>query len=123
MKELDKPTFGPQIEEPTAEAIEHTMTEAKQRYGIELPRTEAIRFTKLTQELGWWLLIEGQLNNSGNVTEAIAQEVQAFIGKHHGRKITLEEAAQEARRSSQAIAGEKERIGREIRTIIDRARE
>lgn len=119
---MNKPNitgFGPKIAEPTEKEIEETIEKVKSKYNIVLQRADAAKFAKLTEELGWWLTIEKNAEKPEVITDEMAKELQISIMKAKGANISLDEAYRQARKSlSFTIPIEKERIAKEMRSII-----
>ena len=120
MKESKKDNkFGPQIAEPTEKEIEETIDKVKSKYDIIIQQDDAIRFTKLTKELSWWMIVERGLKDPNAITKDMAKEVQKFTQKNYDNNISLDEASRHAKDSiTHIIPIEKERIAEEIRTIL-----
>jgi len=111
--------FGPQIADPTEKEIKEAIDKVKTKYDVVISYADAIKFSKLTKELGWWMMVEKGLNNPDSITEEMAKEVQEFTKNHYDNKITLDEASTHAKESvAHIIPIEKERIAKEIRTIV-----
>jgi len=111
--------FGPQLAEPTDKEIEETIEKVKSKYDIAIQRDEAVRFTKLTKELSWWMIVERGLKDPNAITRDMAKEVQKFTQRNYDNNISLDEASRHAKDSiTHIIPIEKERIAEEIRTII-----
>lgn len=107
--------IGPQVARPSAEEITAAIQQVEQSDGVTLSATDAERYLMLRAELGWWITVSEE-----SVTEAMAGELQTQVREETGEDISLADAYARATASLIASAeNEKERIGGEIRAIIN----
>ncbi len=119
MKNTSNIDFGPQIPEPTEEEVKETIKNVEEKYEIIISKADAIKYTKLTNELIWWFATEKRSDLPESITEDMAKEIQDMVKKNRGKSITLEEAYSKARESLVLVtASEKDRVANEIREII-----
>lgn len=119
MKKSDEANYGPKISEPTDNEINKTFEEAKRKYEIFIQRDDAVKYWKLKEELGWWIIVEKSSKTPGAITKEMTKEIQEFSKKNYGNDVTLTEAARQAKESVVHIVPiEKERIADKIRAII-----
>jgi hypothetical protein len=121
MKKSNITGFGPKITEPTEKEIEETIENVKSRYDFVIQRDDAIKFTKLANELGWWITVEKSAEKPEEITNEMAKELQISIQKTKGGNITIAEAYRQARKSLfYTIPIEKDRIRKEMNAIIEK---
>lgn len=119
MDESNKLSFD--ISEPTEEEIKQTIQKIQDQYDIALPNDDAITYTKLYEELKQWFFIEKNLQSPDSIAEEVAEKMQGIIEENHGLEVSEDEAKNIVDESlDEVIAREKERIGKELKTIIDK---
>lgn len=117
MDELNKPNFD--ISEPTDEEIKKTIQKIQDQHDITLSNDDAIAYTKLYEELKLWFLIEKNLQSSDSIAEEVAEKMQGMIEESHGLEVSEYEVRTISDESlDTVVAREKERIGKELKTII-----
>ena len=111
--------LGPEISEPSSAEIEKTIQKVKSRFGFLMEKDDAIEFTKLRNELAWWVKVERGSKNPASITEEMAKEVQAYEKEHYKNEISLEEASENARKAvSEIVPVEKKRIADQTKIIL-----
>ncbi|MFA7253515.1 MAG: hypothetical protein WC107_03090 [Patescibacteria group bacterium] len=117
----DNAKLGPEVQEPNDKEIGKSIQKVKNRFGFLMEREDAIEFTKLRNELAWWIKVERGLKNPESVTEEMAKEVQVYEKEHYNNGITLEEAFEKTRSSvSELIPVAKKRIANQTNSIIQK---
>ncbi|MEI6498465.1 MAG: hypothetical protein WCO23_00695 [bacterium] len=112
MKNIKKDAkLSPEFLEPTESQIYKARQAVINKYDIELPHEDAIRFARLFNELNWWIDIK-------NDPDAITQIVDELTG--NDKKATKERSADYANVLLDKTAEmEKKRIGDEMTAIIE----
>lgn len=117
MDDLNKSNFD--ISEPTDEEIQKTIQKIQEKENVTLSRENAIKYTKLYEELRQWFLLEKNLESQDSISKEIAEEVKVILLKKQGQKLTEEQANEVANESLNVIISrEKDRIASEIKAII-----
>ena len=75
--------IGPQIKNPTESEIQETIRSVKQKYDVVITEDDAISYTRLISELGWWMIAEKEANVPEKITDDMVNEVRenATIGE------------------------------------------
>jgi len=111
--------FGPRIDEPREDEIERAMATAKKKYRVDLSRDDAVKFAKLTSEVGWWMMREIDLNKTDKIDKKILEEFRNLFKVRFSKEIPLDKSDQMIRDFILAsVLKEKSRILDEIRMIV-----
>jgi len=118
---MNKDKFGPQIPEPTDEEINAAIKKAENKYEVFVTREDAKKLAKLYKELEWWFVVEKFSRAPKSISIDLAKEIRSYIKQVRGQDVTLDEAQEQAKQAvAVTIPKEKERIAKEIRTLIDK---
>lgn len=111
--------LGPSEAEPTDEAVAETIREIKNEHDIILNHTDAVEFTKLTEELRWWLSVEKESEKSATFDhEMVKQVIESANGL---KKISPKSPPEKLKLYLEyAIAVSKKSILRRMKNILDR---
>lgn len=111
--------FGPRIDEPRDDEIERAIVTAKKKYRVNLSREDAVKFAKLTSEVGWWMMREIDLNKMDKIEDKILDEFKNLFKDRFGKDIPFGKSDQMIRDFILAtVLKEKSRILDEIRMIV-----
>lgn len=119
MDELTKSGFD--IAEPTEEEIKKIIQKVQDQDNITLSEDDAIKYTKLYEELKQWFLLEKNLESPDSIAEEVAEEIKDNLKNSQDLEIGQgqDQAQDIAEKSlSEIIPREKERIGKELKAII-----
>ena len=117
MDALKKPGFD--ISEPTEEEIEKTIQKVQDQDNVTLSEDDAIKYTKLYEELKQWFLLEKNLESPDSIAEEVAEEIKDNLKNSQNLEIGQDQTQDIAEKSlSEIIPREKERIGKELKAII-----
>lgn len=121
MKKIKKDEkISPEFLEPTDSQIYKTRQAVINKYGVELPHEDAIRFARLVNELSWWIDIENDPDTTDKIVDEVTDNCKEIAQKDYDKKITNEESADCARVLLGTVAEkEKQRIGKEMTAIIE----
>jgi len=120
---MNKSEFGPKISEPTDEEINKTIEKVKNKYEVFITKEDAAILAKLYKELEWWFVVEKFSRSPKSISIDLAKEIRSYIKKVRGKDVTLDEAQVQAKQAvAVTIPKEKERVAKEIRTVIDKYR-
>ncbi len=109
----------PEITEPTEEEIKNTIEKVKNKYDIVISKDDAIKYTKLYNELSQWFMIEKNSKSPDSITDEMGKEIKSYLKQKRDQEVSPDEASRIAAASLKiVIPGEKERIANEIRAII-----
>ena len=115
MNKTNKPNIKAQIPEPTKEEVEETIEKIKSKHGVILPHTKAKKFTKLANELKWWLEVERAAEKPGAINNKIVESLSDDLKRLKTGK-DLKKSAEIS--LEYAIAVEKKRILEEMKAIL-----
>ena len=110
----------PNIPEPTDTEVSEQIELAQKEYKVRLSGTEAVRYTKLKRELGWWLTLDSFITGSESIAAEKASAMQQFVRELTGESLSVGDARNQLEAVSAMTSKlEKDRIAAEIRDLVD----